>query len=41
MRLPHPTNCLHKDVFELTTELLKPMSTTVQRRHERLLKAAT
>jgi len=41
MTLPHPTNCLHRDVFELTTELLKPVSTTDQRDTERLLTAAT
>jgi hypothetical protein len=39
MSLPHPTNCLHRDVFEITTELLNPVSTD-QRDSERLLRAA-
>jgi len=39
MTLPHPTNCLHRDVFEITTELLKPVPTD-QRNSGRLLRAA-
>jgi len=41
MTLPHPTICLHSDVFRITTILLKPMPTTDQRDTERLLTAAT
>jgi len=39
MSLPHPTNCLHRDVFQITTELLKLVATN-QRNSERLLRAA-
>jgi hypothetical protein len=40
MTLPHPTICLHRDVFQLTTDLPKPMPTSDQRHRERLLTAA-
>src|SRR5262249_16423246 len=40
MTLPHPTICLHKAVFQLTSELTKPVSTSDQRDNERLLRAA-
>jgi hypothetical protein len=40
MRLPHPTICLHSDVFQITTLVLKPMTITDQLNHERLLTAA-
>jgi len=41
MTLPHPTICLHSDVFRITIVVLKPVSTTDQRDSERLLTAAT
>jgi hypothetical protein len=42
MALPHPTICLHSDVFHIPIEILKLMITTSdQRDTERLLTAAT
>jgi hypothetical protein len=41
MALPHPTICLHKDVFHFTSEVSETVSTTVQRNSETLLRAAT
>jgi len=42
MSLPHPTICLHRDVFQYISEFLKTtVSITVQRTSERLLTAAT
>jgi len=40
MQVPHPTFCLHSDVFRITTVVLKLMSTTDQHDTERLLTAA-
>jgi hypothetical protein len=39
--MSHPTICLHSDVFRISTEVLKLMSTTDQLDSERLLTAAS
>jgi hypothetical protein len=41
MQVPHPTFCLHSDVFRITTEIPKIVSTTDHTDTERLLTAAT
>jgi hypothetical protein len=41
MLLPHPTICLHNDVFPESGNDLKPMFILDQRDTERLLTAAT
>src|SRR4029450_252833 len=36
MSVPHPTICLHKDVFRITITFLKPVASTDQHERERL-----
>ena len=39
--MPHPTFCLHSDVFRITINFLKLVSNTDQHDTERLLTEAT
>jgi hypothetical protein len=39
--MPHPTFCLHKDVFRIATDLLRLMPTTDHSDTERFPTAAT